>query len=99
MAMDLGGKGLRSEINVTPLVDVMLVLLIIFMVVTPMLQRGKSVLLPEVSRRKFKCTRGTPTGRRRWRTRRPMVRSSRDSDACRMDTGGRWNSRSRGRTT
>jgi len=36
----------KSEINVTPLVDVMLVLLIIFMVVTPMLQKGKPVLLP-----------------------------------------------------
>jgi biopolymer transport protein TolR len=41
-------KGLRSEINITPLVDVMLVLLIIFMVITPMLQRGKAVQLPRV---------------------------------------------------
>jgi len=40
-------KGLRAEINVTPLVDVVLVLLIIFMVVTPMLQRGKEVNLPQ----------------------------------------------------
>jgi biopolymer transport protein TolR len=47
MAMQMGGKGLNSEINVTPLVDVMLVLLIIFMVVTPMLQRGKAVQLPQ----------------------------------------------------
>lgn len=37
----------RSEINVTPLVDVCLVLLIIFMVVTPMLARGKEVPLPQ----------------------------------------------------
>src|SRR5438105_13771658 len=37
----------KSEINVTPLVDVCLVLLIIFMVVTPMLQQGVDVLLPE----------------------------------------------------
>jgi biopolymer transport protein TolR len=37
----------KSEINVTPLVDVMLVLLIIFMVVTPMLQKGKPVMLPQ----------------------------------------------------
>ena len=37
----------RSEINVTPLVDVVLVLLIIFMVVTPMLSRGVKVDLPE----------------------------------------------------
>jgi biopolymer transport protein ExbD len=36
----------RSEINVTPLVDVVLVLLIIFMVVAPMLQRGPAVKLP-----------------------------------------------------
>ena len=38
--------GVRSEINVTPLVDVVLVLLIIFMVVTPMLQKGPTVKLP-----------------------------------------------------
>jgi biopolymer transport protein TolR len=37
----------RGEINVTPLVDVCLVLLIIFMVVTPMLQKGVDVALPE----------------------------------------------------
>jgi biopolymer transport protein ExbD len=49
MAMGGGGgnKGVKSEINVTPLVDVVLVLLIIFMVVTPMLQRGKDVRLPQ----------------------------------------------------
>jgi biopolymer transport protein ExbD len=47
MAMDLGKSGVRSDINITPLVDVVLVLLIIFMVVTPMLQRGKSVELPK----------------------------------------------------
>jgi biopolymer transport protein ExbD len=46
--MDLGGAkgGVKSEINVTPLVDVMLVLLIIMMVITPMLQQGISVRLP-----------------------------------------------------
>jgi biopolymer transport protein TolR len=37
---------IKSEINVTPLVDVVLVLLIIFMVVTPMLQKGVNVMLP-----------------------------------------------------
>ena len=37
----------NGDINVTPLVDVVLVLLIIFMVVTPMLQRGKDVVLPK----------------------------------------------------
>ena len=47
MAMAAGGKkGVVANINVTPLVDVVLVLLIIFMVVTPMLQRGKDVKLP-----------------------------------------------------
>ena len=41
-----GGSGVQSEINITPLVDVVLVLLIIFMVVTPMLQAGVDVMLP-----------------------------------------------------
>ena len=41
-----GGSGLNSEINVTPMVDIMLVLLIIFMVVTPLLQSGVTVTLP-----------------------------------------------------
>jgi biopolymer transport protein ExbD len=39
----------NSAINVTPLVDVMLVLLIIFMVVTPMLQKGPPVIMPKAS--------------------------------------------------
>jgi biopolymer transport protein TolR len=42
----LSNAGLTSQINVTPLVDVCLVLLIIFMVVTPMLQKGVPVNLP-----------------------------------------------------
>jgi len=42
-----GGDGFTSEINVTPMVDIMLVLLIIFMVVTPMLQHGVTVNLPK----------------------------------------------------
>jgi len=47
MSMDIGSKSVRSDINVTPLVDVVLVLLIIFMVITPLLQRGKPVVLPQ----------------------------------------------------
>ena len=41
------GQSLNSEINVTPLVDVMLVMLIIFMLVTPLLQKGVGVDLPQ----------------------------------------------------
>jgi biopolymer transport protein ExbD len=45
--MQLGGStGVKSEINVTPLVDVMLVLLIIMMIVAPLLQQGVSLTLP-----------------------------------------------------
>ena len=48
MAMNLGGGGsIKSDINVTPLVDVMLVLLIIFMVTAPLIQQGVEVNLPE----------------------------------------------------
>jgi biopolymer transport protein ExbD len=50
MAFGAGGGSpdeLKGDINVTPLVDVCLVLLIIFMVVTPMLQSGVDVLLPD----------------------------------------------------
>jgi biopolymer transport protein TolR len=48
MAMDMGGAkgGVKADINVTPLVDVMLVLLIIMMLVAPMLQKGVDVKLP-----------------------------------------------------
>ena len=46
IAHGVGSASLKSEINVTPFVDVVLVLLIIFMVVTPMLQRGVDVPLP-----------------------------------------------------
>jgi biopolymer transport protein TolR len=47
MSMQLGKTGgVKSDINVTPLVDVMLVLLIIMMIVAPMLQKGVDVKLP-----------------------------------------------------
>ena len=47
MAMNMGNAGsIRSEINITPLVDVVLVLLIIFMVTVPLLQRGYAAQVP-----------------------------------------------------
>jgi biopolymer transport protein ExbD len=47
MSMDVGKRGgLNADINVTPLVDVMLVLLIIMMLVAPMLQQGVAVTMP-----------------------------------------------------
>ena len=46
MAGSGGGGGVQSEINVTPMVDIMLVLLIIFMVVTPFLQKDVQLTLP-----------------------------------------------------
>ena len=51
MSMDVGGAkgGVKSDINVTPLVDVMLVLLIIMMLVAPMLQKGVDVKLPSAA--------------------------------------------------
>jgi len=51
MSMDVGGsKGsLKADINVTPLVDVMLVLLIIMMLIAPMLQQGVPVTLPQAA--------------------------------------------------
>jgi len=50
MAVQLGGGGgVKSDINVTPLVDVMLVLLIIMMIVAPLLQQGVSLKLPQAN--------------------------------------------------
>ena len=51
MSMDLGGAkgGVKSDINVTPLVDVMLVLLIIMMLITPMLNQGVAMRLPQAT--------------------------------------------------
>jgi biopolymer transport protein TolR len=51
MALNVRNEGIKvnSNINVTPMVDVMLVLLIIFMVITPMLQKGQSVDMAKVN--------------------------------------------------
>jgi biopolymer transport protein TolR len=49
MAMETNSDRLMSEINVTPFVDVMLVLLIIFMVTAPMMMQGVDVALPEAT--------------------------------------------------
>lgn len=48
MSVDIGGTSTaKSEPNVVPLCDILLVLLIIFMIVTPMIQKGANVTLPE----------------------------------------------------
>src|SRR5262245_10580004 len=47
MTAGASGRSLQSEINVTPMVDIMLVLLIIFMVVAPFLQPGITVQVPQ----------------------------------------------------
>lgn len=68
MAMMLGGgsggkrgrRGLNSEINVTPFVDVMLVLLIVFMITTPMIVRGEEVNLPKTNSGPVAATQDQP---------------------------------------
>jgi biopolymer transport protein ExbD len=54
MSMNVGGKagGPMADINVTPMADIMIVLLIIFMVITPMLQKGIDVVLPQAGNTK-----------------------------------------------
>jgi biopolymer transport protein ExbD len=62
MAMDVGGAkgGVKSDINVTPLVDVMLVLLIIMMLVAPLLQQGVQLTLPTATNTVDKPDTGDP---------------------------------------
>jgi biopolymer transport protein TolR len=50
MTADSGKRGMSSDINVTPLIDVLLVLLIIFMVIVPVTPKGLGTLLPQPSR-------------------------------------------------
>jgi len=54
--MNVGGSkgGVMADINVTPMADIMIVLLIIFMVITPMLQKGVDVKLPTAGNTKEK---------------------------------------------
>ena len=54
MSMSVGGKkgASMADINVTPMADIMIVLLIIFMVITPMLQKGVDVKLPSAANTK-----------------------------------------------
>jgi Biopolymer transport protein len=58
---DSDDLGAMSEINVTPLVDVMLVLLIIFMVTAPMLTQGLTVELPAAEGRSFEMQTNNPS--------------------------------------
>jgi len=59
MSMSSGGKDeLNAEINVTPLVDVMLVLLIIFMITAPMMNTGVDIDLPQVTAKEVKDPEG-----------------------------------------
>ena len=68
MAMMLGSSGggkrgrrsMNAEINVTPFVDVMLVLLIVFMITAPMLVRGEEVTLPKTSSGALEATASQP---------------------------------------
>ena len=51
MGMDGGGSGAKNDINITPLVDILLVLLVIFMVMTPLLVTGIEITIPQAASR------------------------------------------------
>ncbi len=79
MQFNGGGPGsdLQSEINITPLVDVVLVLLIIFMVVVPLLLKGYDVGIPRASAETAPAEADDVAGRPEHRVRRPARSSSR----------------------
>src|SRR4051794_23420605 len=49
MGMNIGGRGQKAEINMTPMIDVLLVLIIIFMVISPTVSKGLDALAPQQS--------------------------------------------------
>ena len=56
MSMNLGGRGLTNEPNVTPMIDVLLVLLIIFMLVVPMSRKAIDLQLPDPTEQQSSAT-------------------------------------------
>ena len=73
-----GGRGRRrrpmADINVTPMVDVMLVLLVVFMITAPMLATGVSVTLPKTRAEQMPTGEGTPARRHRRQGRQGLCR-------------------------
>lgn len=49
MAMNLAGRGVHADINITPLIDVLLVLIIIFMIIQPSASKGLDAMAPQVN--------------------------------------------------